>query len=343
MLRVVAITGVVTIHTVGFNAIAPDARDTLRGTLAIYLDLGATCAVPLFVMMSGVTLLDPARYQGPAPFLRKRALRLVPPLIFWHVWYFFVLEHELGRDVGVREAAALVLNGNLYTALYFFWIVAGLALVTPLLVPYVASVSRWGLLVAGALLAAMPVLSTATAQIRGSAVHVDTPWTWWVPYVGLYLLGQGLKDVVIRRWWVLLAAALVSAFLFWLHGWQWNNPNAPARLVELSPVSYYSALTIVYSLLVFLIVKSVVRPSGLFGMLTRGRTARVFRVLGDATLGVFALHLTIVLLVQDHVWAADGQASAGTIRMFVRLALVWGITYGIVLALRRVPFVRAVL
>ena len=69
----------------------------------------------------------------------------------------------------------------------------------------------------------------------------------------------------------------------------------------------------------------------------------MLRTLGDATLGVFALHLTIMLLVQDVVWPADGAASSGTIRMFVRLAIVWCATYAIVLVLRRVPVVRAVL
>lgn len=343
VLRVLAITGVVTIHTVGFNADVPNARDTLGGTLAIYLDLGAICAVPLFVMMSGVTLLDPARYPGPGPFLRKRALRLVPPIVFWHLWYVAIVEHRSAEHLGVDVIASRVLNGTLYTALYFFWIIVGLALVTPLLVPFIASVSRRGVIIAGVLLAAMPALSTATREVRGvPLVSVDTPWTWWVPYVGIYLLGYGLKDVVLRRW-VLLAAAVGAVGLFFLHGWQWTNPAAPALLDELSPPTYYSALTTLYSVLVLLVVKSLVRPGGLLRGLTTGRTARVFRTMGDATLGVFALHLTILLIVQDHAWGADGLAASTTVHLVVRLALVWGITYGIVLALRRVRYVRALL
>jgi surface polysaccharide O-acyltransferase-like enzyme len=344
VLRVLAITGVVAIHTLGFNADLPGARGTLSGTLAIYLDLGAICAVPLFVMMSGVTLLDPERYAGPGPFLRKRALRLVPPLVFWHIWYFLVLDHQLDGALTPGTVSTLVLTGTLYTALYFFWIIMGLALVSPLLVPYVASVSRRGVLVAGTLLAAMPALSTATREIRGvSLVSVDTPWTWWVPYVGLYLLGQGLKEVEIRRWPLLVAAVVAACGLFWLQGWQWQNPRAPELLGELSPASYYSALTVVYSVLVFLVVKSLVRPGGLFGVLTHGRPARVLRIMGDATLGVFALHQTVLLVVQHRVWADDGLSASGTVHMLARLVLVWGATYAIVLVLRRVRFVRAVL
>jgi surface polysaccharide O-acyltransferase-like enzyme len=343
VLRVVAITGVVTIHTIGYNAIEPNARETLRGTLAIYLDFGATCMVPLFVMMSGATLLDPARYAGHGPFLRKRALRLLPPLVFWHAWYFVIVQHRREQDLGARETAALVLNGHLYTALYFFWIIAGLALVSPLLVPFIASATRRQVLVAGSLLASMPALSTATREIRSvPVVSVDTPWTWWLPYVGLYLLGYGLRDVVLRKAW-LVAAVVVAVFLGWLHGWQWKNPAAPPLLVELSPVSYYSALTIVYSVLVYLAFRALVRPEGLLRSLTRGRPARIARVMGDATLGVFGLHLTVLLVAQSHVYGDDGLALSGTLRMGVRLLFVWAVTYAIVLLLRRVPFVRAVL
>lgn len=71
-LRFVAITGVVTIHSVGGTAAMAGARDTLRGKLAILLDIGAIFAVPVFVMISGALVLDPARYRGPRDFLRKR-------------------------------------------------------------------------------------------------------------------------------------------------------------------------------------------------------------------------------------------------------------------------------
>src|SRR5690606_33800093 len=86
-LRVLAILGVVSIHNAAPNASAPGARDTFVGNLAIALDLAFIFAVPLFVMLSGTLLLDRRGFTTSGAFLRRRALRIVPPLVFWHAFY----------------------------------------------------------------------------------------------------------------------------------------------------------------------------------------------------------------------------------------------------------------
>lgn len=341
-LRVVCIVSVVAMHTLYRNTIVPDARDTVRGDLAIYLAHGTKFAVLVFVMMSGATLLSPRSYRGPGPFLRKRAVRLVPPLVFWHVWYLLLVLHDR-PDLGVREVVAMILNGNLYTALYFFWIVLGLALFTPVLVPFVASVSRRAVLVLGVGLALMPALSVATRQVRNDpVVIITTPWTWWLPYVGLFVLGYALRGVVLRGPALLAAVAGVVAG-FWYMGWQFQNPDVPAWLTTYVPATYYSGLTILYSVLVYLVAQGIVREGAALGFLARGRLARWGRTLGDATLGVFGLHLTLLYVVERHLFAADGPAAAGTVHLFVRGLVVLVATYAIVLVLRKVPLVQRVL
>ena len=63
-LRVLAILAVVLIHVAGITAVAPDARSTTQGNLAIVLDFASRWSVPVFVMVSGALLLDPSRYRG---------------------------------------------------------------------------------------------------------------------------------------------------------------------------------------------------------------------------------------------------------------------------------------
>lgn len=146
------------------NAAAEDARSTTVGTLAIWLDIGAVCAVPLFVMLSGSVLLDPRRYGSHSVFLRKRAARLVPALVFWHLWYWVLVSRQDGTGLPWRDALLETVTGELYAALYFFWIIIGLALITPLVIGFVSTSSRRAVLVAGAALATIPALSLATIQ-----------------------------------------------------------------------------------------------------------------------------------------------------------------------------------
>ncbi|WP_313405396.1 acyltransferase family protein [Aeromicrobium sp.] len=342
-LRFVSILGVVTIHSVGFDAIPEDARSTVVGTAAIWLDIGAVFAVPVFVMLSGAVLLDPRRYGDHGTFLRKRAARLIPALVFWHLWYWALVGVKTGEPLPWRDAVVRAVEGDLYTALYFFWIITGLALLTPILIGFIGTSSRRAILVAGFVLAALPALSLATMRTRGvPLVFVDTAWTWWLPYLGLYILGWGLRGVRLRGVSLVLAAAM-TVFLGSVGCWQWRNPEAPVWLQTISPLSYYGAGTILYSIGVYLVAQALIQPDGVLRFLTRGRWARVGNLLGAATLGVFGLHLTFVWLLPEWGIGGDLPAAGALEPMLLRIVLTVAITYAIVLVLRRVPFVRAVL
>lgn len=341
-LRVVAICGVVAIHTVGFNAADPHAREQLRGKIALLLDLGSTYAVPVFVMVSGAMMLEPARFKGPGQFLRKRTARLLPPIIFWHVWYYALIVVVIGKDLSVHDAIARTLNGKLYIALYFFWIVLGLSLVAPLLIPFLRDYGRRGALIAGSVACALPVVMLATAKLRETGQIPETAFTWWIPYLGFFILGHGLRGVVLRGW-LLWLSTLGAAGLAVLNAWQWRNPDAPRWLQDLSPVGYYSATGVVFAVLVYLAFQGHVAPRGALRVLTGPTGVRIGRVLGDATLGVFALHLTVLYFVQRWEIGGPEKASPTTHDMGLRLAVVLVATWVIVLLLRRIPFVRALL
>lgn len=342
-LRVAAICGVVAIHTVGYNAARPDARDSLRGAVALLLDWGSVFAVPVFVMLSGATMLDPSRFRSNREFLKKRAMRLLPAVIFWHVWYFAFLVLIRDRALSIADGVGLALSGQLYTALYFFWIVLGLSLLTPLLVPFIREHGRQGALVAGLAAAAVPVLTLATMGLRDASVaFADSALTWWIPYLGLFLLGYALRGVVLRG--VALAAVTVCVVgLAVLNAWQWHNPEAPAWLQSLSPVGYYSFTGIAYACAVYLAAQGLVSPRGPLRTLTRPVGVRTGRLLGDATLGIYGLHLTILYFVQQAGIGGERLWSHTTHDLLLRLAVVLVATWAIVLVLRRIPVVRAVL
>lgn len=341
-LKVVAIVGVISIHTAGFTAVIDGAREKRHGQLGILLDAGFLFAVPVFVLVSGALLLDPRRFTGTKEFLRRRAWRLVPALVFWHLFYWGFRAVK-GNPLPWRTALAWTLNGKLSTGLYFFWIVLGLAVVAPLLIRWLASADRAAVIAVGVAAAAMPVLSSATAEVRGvDLITVETPWTWWVFYVGYFLLGWGLRGVVLQRW-ALAATSVATAALAVLVVWQWHNAAAPGWLHALAPVSYYGLTVHLYAIGLFLLGQAVIRPDGVLRILAGDRLARLGRVLADATLGVFAVHIAVLNLVWRLPLVGGEPAVASSLHLVARVAAVVVLSYAVVLPLRRVPVVRRVI
>lgn len=342
-MRWLAIAGVVTIHVVGGTAAAPWARESRLGQLAILLDIGFVFTVPLFVMISGALLLDPRRYRGPREFLRRRTLRIVPALVVWHFVYWGFRVFYLGKEDGFGAFLRLSVTGDLYPHLYFFWIVLGLAVVAPVLIPWIASATKGAVLLGGCAAAAMPIFTVTSQLALGrEPVWVDTPWTWWIFYLGFFLLGWGLRDTVLRGTTLVLASVTAIALAVLL-SWQWRNPDAPTWLQILSPVSYYGVGVHLYAVLVFLVVKSLIRPGGVLGALTGPRAARVAVAVGGATMGIFALHMVFVqFALQLPVIGGDNVALSSE-QLVARASCVFLATLVTVLVLRRVPFVRSVL
>lgn len=349
-LRVVAIGAVVLIHTAGITAVAPDARSTTQGQLAIALDFSSRWSVPVFVMLSGALLLDPARYRGSADFLRRRAMRLVPAVIVWHLVYLAYIILATENSITAGDALRLTLTGRLFTALYFFWIVLGLALVTPVLVPWIATASRRAQLLVGFGAASLPVLALVTVPIRHPELSwqndmswVETPWTWWLPYLGYYLLGYALRDIVLRRWQLALAAAAALGGSVLL-SWQWGQTEGiGGRLEHYMPAeAYYSPVLIVIAISVFLVARALVRPDGLLKVLARPGPTRIGRRLGGATLGVFAVHLLVLQLMYELPKVGGDQAAGSVAQLLARCVFVFVVAYLISLTAARIPLIRRV-
>lgn len=341
-LRIVAVYAVVMIHTAGPTAAGSGSTTTVDGWVARSLDLPFMWAVPVFVMLSGTLSLDPERFTGSALYLRKRVLRLVPAIAFWnavYLTYLLVTVEDWGE--GWRDALGLVLTGGVAPHLYFFWIILGLSVITPVLVPWLAGTRRRTWLIAAVAAWSVPILSTWPLLPDGSSLGVHTAaWSWWIPYLGAYLMGWALRGVTLPRWARVPTAALALA-LMGLLTWQWKNPDAPAWLDLWFPASYYGLTVAVLSCLVLVLTQTLVRPGAAGGVLATPAVMRVASPVGAATLGIFALHFLVLAIGTTTGTLGAPETTWPTV--LLRFAIVATVTTVVVLLLRRVPVVRRVL
>lgn len=336
--RFVAIAGVVLIHVNGLTAVQHFGDGSSVGRVALVLDFLSRWSVPAFVMASGAMLLDPTRFRGSGDFLRRRAARLVPPLVVWHLVYAAVLVWATGRfePVDLLHAALI---GKLYTALYFFWIVLGLALLTPLLVPWVASTTAREVGIAGVVLAVMPAVAMAIVPVApASEAWVRTAVTWWVPYVGYFLLGYALRRAPVRHGAGVVALLGFVAGCAWVV-WQWRGTSGLAGVLErYQPAeSYFHPAVAVSACAAMYLARWVVRPNGVGGWFARPRAARIGRTLGSATLGVFAVHQLVLMLVERIPLIGGGSVAGSVEELVARCGAVLFGSYLMTLASSRVP------
>lgn len=341
-LRVVAMLGVICIHASGSTAAQEGARQLVDGQVAIALDLGFVWAVPVFVMMSGTLLLDPRRFRDSATFLRKRVARLVPPLVFWTLVYLtYMVLTRPGWSHGPVDLLGRVLTGGVAPHLYFLYVVLGLAVITPVLVRWLAATGRREWVVGGLLAWCVPLLGTLPLSSTGSALgFTHNAWTWWLPYAGFFVLGWALRDVLLPRRGQLVAAVAALALMAEVI-WQWRNDAAPDWLQDWAKVSYYSLPVGLLSVLVFVFAQSAIRPGGLLGGLTSPGVMRWVEPIGAATMGIFGLHFLVIVIGNDHEWF--GPAATTWPLLLARIATVAVLTTAVVLLLRRVPVVNRVL
>ncbi len=332
LLRIAAILAVVVIH-----AISPATRTAGTGGhtawwwLANLINTACLWCVPVFVMVSGALLLDPARRVSHGSFLKHRAARIGVPLAFWIAVYLIFQRQFYGQDLSVGGTVKAVASGNPYLQLYFLFIVAGLTALTPVLRRLIEHSSRREL-----------TLLTGAALVFGLGEHAVRELgggggfnavTRFLPYVGYYLAGYLLttfavtertqrisRRLIVAGW---LGTALGSGALAARYGWTTDGNFL---------YDYLSPTVMLMSLAVFAAARSWT-PKHL--------STRRMRQLGGATFGVFLIHPLLLFPLQRALSLPDASAIGHTVLWAIPLACgVFAATTVITLVASRVPGVR---
>lgn len=340
VLRVLAILGVVAIHVFGLVFTVPELRGTPTWVLASVLDIGSNWCVPLFVMISGALLLGPAAHRdGPGTFLRKRAVRLLPAVVVWHLVYLLLVRKViLGADLEPSVVALNLIDGKVYTALYFLWLILGLYVVAPVLAAFLAGGGERRAQVAavigclwGAANVVLPIVAT---QLGYPRARIDTAVTMWVPYVGLFLAGYAWRRPRTSGWrW--LVALVVAIALLAFDVWSFNVAPDHAWLRALLPVHYVSLPTVGAAIGIFICAIDLAGRIDL-----PRRAVRVLAALGSATFGVFLVHLVLVALCRR--WWPEFYADPAPVAKAELYAAVVVLSFAISLVAARIPVVRRV-
>jgi surface polysaccharide O-acyltransferase-like enzyme len=340
-LRVAAMSAVVLIHSC--SAIVGNTAIRFSGTwwAGTALDLGSSWAVPVFIMVSGALLLEERPGEGARAFYGRRLQRIAIPLVVAHVGYIAVRWFLLSEPLTVAGLVRDLLQGTIYVQLYFFWIILGLYLITPLLRPALAGRTRGELFAIGAACVGWMWAVRAGAQVL-AVVHARTEiWqpaalTLFIPYIGYFVMGYALRDTILHGKALLTAAGLflaADALVIWYFGVGSHN----AVVAVLAGGGYQGLPVAVSAITLFVIVRSVIHP---FSAAAGPPLQSAMRHLGELSLGVFIVHLLFLRIAWNTPLFAFGlvkQSVPLTVAMWFIVTVVSFATCAVV---ARIPILR---
>jgi surface polysaccharide O-acyltransferase-like enzyme len=169
-------------------------------------------SIPLFVMVSGLLLLDSHKNESISIFFYKRLKKIIIPFLVWGTiylfWIAFVNETKISFSMMVRE----FIQGPIYEHFWFIYMILGLYLATPILREFSRAASKsvqiyfivlWFMTVS-----IFPIIQDLFNLKIGLSIVVTTG------YVGYFILGKLLHE--ITDWKIKLAFLFIIFTISWL-------------------------------------------------------------------------------------------------------------------------------
>jgi surface polysaccharide O-acyltransferase-like enzyme len=302
-LRVSAAIAVIVIHVTGDGASAIGTLSMGSWWLCLIIESLSRWAVPIFVMVSGLLLLDPGKVETPGEFYRKRLKRLAIPVLSWSLFYLGWRWFYEDDRFTLWSALGQLVDGSAYYHLWFLTMLIGLYISTPVLRMVVRAASNRQLwIITGSIMA----LDMADAVVRANQSTDFTFIFKFCPFIGLFLLGYCLKSVKRGNnmtllgglaWLVGAAMSAISTYILVFHcntgDWQTDD-----RLFLME--DEFSPGTLIMSVGVFTMF------AGYYENKTTPVVGNAFKVLSAASLGVYLSHPLILSILNknniDYEW-----------------------------------------
>lgn len=340
VLRILGTIAVVLIHVCSPLVVAFGTVSAASWWTGHILDSVSRWAVPVFVMISGAVLLSDTNTSAKSQqshlsraelmhFFTKRFWRLAVPLLAWtlfYAWYYHVFR---GDPLSLGFSVRRIVFDQPYEHLYFLWLLLELAVITPWLKQLIKEVP----------FSSIAFLACLFLGISLFWTQVRLLFPFFIPYIGYYLMGYVLRDVVLKKpqrnlvSLVTAASALSIIFGTWLAFTGKVELDHPLALYE-----YTTVFVVGLSLGVFMLVRQLCDKPAVSEALRKHEL--LLRVLSSVTFGVYLVH-PVVIDVLNHGSGISVMTTENTLLnilvvMSATLLLSGLLSYGIELVAVRV-------
>ena len=338
LIRTLAIILVIMLHASNLTLQASSIPIGYWWIAVVYKSLALSC-VPLFVMLSGALLLQPAKLNEPiSVFLKKRLSRIGLAFVFWSAiylaWGFYVTQYPITLT-NIGQGILFGLFSGSYYQFWFIYLIIGLYLITPVLRVIVANGSsrilRYLIILWFFGVAIVPILQLISGVTFNSSVFVIGGW------IGYFILGSYLQKIKLRS--AILCGALILGFVCTILGvWLMTYPLASMGQNNFF-FDYLTANVIIGSAALFMILMKF-RPD--WPGSSHNIANRIVNAISKNTLPIFLFH--VIILESFEFGYLGFKLSYTTLNPLIEIPLITVltlfVTLGLILLMRRVPILK---
>ena len=285
LLRIAATFAVMVVHISGAWISEVPVDSAAWNILNLYDGLAHWC-VPIFIMLSGMFLLDPQRELTLRTLFRRHILRIVVAMVVWSLVYSLATSFLATRTLTVESFAAAVRNlvwGKLHYHLWFLPMILGLYLVTPILRGFVRGATarelQWYFLLVLIVTMLLPTVLALRPSKTVSSWLTQLDIRVVLSYAGYFVLGYCLKTCVLSPAMERLIYLLGIGGAVWsVLGTVWLSHIAGARFTF---YNYNTPNVALMSAAVFLLFRRI-SPNG--------RASKWVTGLSSITFGMYLCH-----------------------------------------------------
>ena len=244
-------------------------------------------AVPIYIMLSGALLLDPAKKEDYSTFYGKRLARLGVPVIFWSTFFIlFEIYYLKGWGNSWDKSLNNLMLGKPYAHLHFIFRIMGLYAFTPMLRVFLAHADRKLVAVTAGIMLALGSLNSILDGITGNE---QSAFLRFAPFMGFFLTGYLLRDFRLSKsglkacWFLAIGCMLLLAggtgFLCQTFGFK-GYPSISMELYD-----FLSPVRIAMALCVWLIFVNTFREDWM-----KSKIGKAIAWVAPLTLGMYLIH-----------------------------------------------------
>jgi surface polysaccharide O-acyltransferase-like enzyme len=297
----------------------------------------ARWCTPVFIMATGYLLLNPAKQYTFMEFYKKRAGRILIPLLFWAFFYAVltaVRHFSNGVPVTLSSFFIPILTGHPFYHLWYLYMLAGLYLLTPVIRAGMSKIPAKQMTVFCAALFIIPIaVNTYSWLVLKTNYLASYPWIMWCLYfMGYYVAGYliGKKTRIEVKTYVLVIA-LLSTMVITAIGCNIFNEKYSVFM----STYFFSTLTphvVLMNLLVFTLIKKLAAPIKQNKYLETGNTL---------AFGIYLIHPFWMFLMS---WLGLSAAKTNAL-LFVPVVTISAFVLSVLTAMviLKIPYLRKVI
>ncbi len=283
-MRIISIFLVVMLHVSGVLWTLLDVTTLDWSIINIYNSL-SRCCVQIFVMLSGMFLLNPKKNISDKSIYTKYLPRIIVSLLFWSAVYLVTFPINIEE---IKYIIVSILKGNTNYHLWFLYMLIGLYVVTPILRIITKNATKAQIeyfLIIGIIISFLVPSLSSYFPFTFISINIDKMYLFMTrSYLIFYLLGYYLTNFPIKKNTKIILYILgILGALFTILATQYLSIKSLAPKDSWQGI--FSMNTLFYSIAIFIFLKDCLNK-----IKYSNKSIKFINTLSTCSFGVFLTH-----------------------------------------------------